>query len=62
MGNLLAVLVVFFFWVAVFATMVTLVRASARNHDEEEVVCQLGEEYYAQPSRRAASEMRVAHG
>ena len=51
MGSLLAVLVVFGFWVVVFGTTLALVRTTARNHDEEEVVCELGDAYFAQPQR-----------
>jgi hypothetical protein len=54
MGAIFAVLAVVGFWIVVCGTMLTLVRSSAREHDDEEMVCALGEDYFAQSRRLTA--------
>jgi hypothetical protein len=53
MGILVALLVVWGFWVVVFVAMALLVRLGARGHDDEETVCELDDEYFASRQDRA---------
>ena len=55
MTDLLAVLAVVFFWIVVACTVALLVRITAHSHDNEEVACELGDDYFArQPSEAVA--------
>ncbi len=50
MGQVLWLLTAWVFWAAVFSLVFFLVRLVARDCDEEQNACELGEDYFQQPA------------
>lgn len=50
MGQVLWLLAAWVFWAGVFSLVFFLVRLVARDCDEEQRVCELGEDYFRQPA------------
>ena len=50
MGDLTWVLAVIVFWIFVGCVVAFLVRFTAFNHDDEEMLCDLEEQYFAEES------------